>query len=492
MIATAALMPSSSLTPQTEDGANTAHRFYEAVNGVIATGDTARLHAIVAPHFEEQARMPGEEPGRRGLEAYLATLHDADATLRLVPEVVATAGDLAVVSVTVQREQGPAAFAGAVVDPPQPWGPVDVLRIADGTVAARWSQTDGTALVRPLARASLDLPAPAPRVVTVDRVTLEAASQWSSRATGPHLLYLEEGHLLVHLRQGRGGGAEPTPMDPVAPLSAGQSVAITAGTAFAMSSVGMGATRVVVVSWDVPQVPGGNLVHDALPPGVARQTLAGGMATDVGVGPTVVTLGQLILASGAQLSLSSAKGPILLAGDDGQFGMVATESAWIRSGRDGVSRHTQEARLAPGDGALLRAEGVTLIQNMGDAPVVVLGLALVGAGLSDPLPRCSTCSAAWPPSAAAASQRDHSSAGTPLERPPGHPAALDSSPPLPVLWLPPPPSPADQLYSPNGLTLWNRIHVPATAATPVPWHGEGRHPIDEEPISAVQETPASS
>jgi hypothetical protein len=84
----------------------------------------------------------------------------------------------------------------------------------------------------------------------------------------------------------------------------------------------------------------------------------------------------MTLARGAQLSLASAEGPILVAVDAGHLRRVDSEPAWIWSGVDGINRRGQEASLAPGDGVLQSGGGVMVLRNMGDDPVVALILTL--------------------------------------------------------------------------------------------------------------------
>jgi mannose-6-phosphate isomerase-like protein (cupin superfamily)/ketosteroid isomerase-like protein len=363
-------VPSAAASGNTE----VIRRFYAAANETIATGDTTALRAVVAPHFVDQDPAPGMKPDRGGLEGYLAVLHAGVPDTELLVEAIVAGGDRAMARVAVRGGHGQTSLHGAVLDHPAPWGPVDVFRIADGMIAERWSHTDGTALVRPLAQTSPDLAVPAPRVVTIDRFTLAVGARLNAYATGPHLLYVEEGELSVHMREGRSGVPEPTPALLIAPLSVGQSLVMPAGATYDVTNVGTKATRVVVLSMTVPQAPGGAPVQSPLPPDVAGTRLAGGMAADVGIGPTVLTLEQMTLARGTQLSLSSAAGPILIAVDTGHLSMVNSEPAWIWSGADSINRRRQEANLAQGDGVLQSAGGVMMLRNVGDDPVVALVL----------------------------------------------------------------------------------------------------------------------
>jgi hypothetical protein len=383
MISGAIFVPPSPLPPPATSDTDTIHRFYAAINDVIATGDPSRLDAVVAPYFVARNPLPGVEAGRGGLEQYLVTLHHVDASLRLVPEVVAAVGDLAVARVTVRRAQEPPIFAGATVDPP-PWGSVDVLRIAENTIVERWGDTDGIGLVRLLAEHPVDLPAPAPRIATIDRFALDAGAQWHSQATGPHLLFAEEGALRVKGQEEAGLGSEAAPAQQTARLIAGESMVVPAGASFVVTNVGGGAARVVVVKFAVAQSLGGAPITATLPPDVAGKTLANGITTDVEVGPAVLTMGQMILGSGTQISLAGAEGLILIAVDAGHVGITVSQPAWILSGANRMSHQGREATLAPGDGALLHSEGFAVLRNAGDDPVSALVLMLEADPLTAP------------------------------------------------------------------------------------------------------------
>src|SRR5918995_4869209 len=117
-------------------------RFYAAANETIATGDTTALHAVVAPHFVDQDPVPGMKPDRGGLEGYLAALHAVVPNTELLVEAIVAGGDQAMARVAVRGGRGSSLLRGAVVDQPEPWGSVDVFRIAGGKVVERWSQTD--------------------------------------------------------------------------------------------------------------------------------------------------------------------------------------------------------------------------------------------------------------------------------------------------------------------------------------------------------------
>jgi hypothetical protein len=158
-----------------------------------------------------------------------------------------------------------------------------------------------------------------------------------------------------------------------------------AGASFVVTNVGGGAAQVVVVMFAVAQSLGGAPIAATLPPDVAGQTLANGITTDVEVGPAVLTMGQMILGSGTQLSLAGAEGLILIAVDAGHVAITASQPAWILSGTNRMSHQGREATLAPGDGALLHSEGFAVLRNAGDDPVSAIVLMLEADPLTAPV-----------------------------------------------------------------------------------------------------------
>ena len=122
--------------------------------------------------------------------------------------------------------------------------------------------------------------------------------------------------------------------------------------------------------------PGGAPTEETLPPGVVRQTLAGGLATDVGVGRADLALAQVTLARNARLSLSSADGPVLIAVETGHLSIGTWGRGWLRRGSDGVSGAPDEQSMARGDGLLMHQGGLATLQIAGDGPAVVHVLTL--------------------------------------------------------------------------------------------------------------------
>ncbi len=363
-------------------------RFYAAANETIATGDTTTLQAVVAPHFVDQDPLPGMKPDRSGLERYLTALHALVPDTELLVEAVVAGGDQAMARVAVRGGQGRTSLSGAVVDQPEPWGQVDVFRIASGKVVERWSQTDDLTLIGAATEVAFDIPAPSPRVVRLDRLTFEPNAGWSPPPAGPRLVFLESGALQLEIAT-----PEPTPGTPSTAktdrlsgdrsdvsqeltLSAGGSSLVPAGAGLTMTNTSAGEARVLMTTLSEPRSPGGAPTADILPPGVANQTLAGGLATDLQVGPAALALGQMTLARNARLSLSSADGPVLIAVEDGHLTVETWGRAWLRRASDGMSVDPNEQVMALGDGLLIHQGGLATLQIAGDGPAIVHVLTL--------------------------------------------------------------------------------------------------------------------
>jgi predicted ester cyclase len=369
-IAAATFMPAGPANALPATGsAETVRRFYAAVNDVIATGDPAAIHAVVAPHFFDAEPLPGVAPGIDGLAAYLTGLHAANPEMRLEVEEVVSAGDRVVARVGVRHAPEGAILGGSVVDQSASWGEVESFRVAGGRIVERRSAVDNLAVVRTLAEGSVAFAALAPRVVTIERFTLAPGARWDAPPVGPRLLVLETGTLQLDLGHAR---ADLDGEQPVM-LAEGGSIMAPAVGRHSVTNRGGGEARLLVVTFSVP--PTSHYLaapEEILPSGVSAQTLAGGLATKVGVGSASVSLGRATIGRDARLSLSSADGPVLLAVDDGDLDMAAWGTAWMRRGVDGGSVWTSEATLAAGDGLLLEPGGLAALRGAGTGSVEAL------------------------------------------------------------------------------------------------------------------------
>jgi hypothetical protein len=344
----------------------TVRQFYAAANDVIATGDPAPLRAVVAEHFVDVDPLPGVAPGRAGLEAYLMTLHGVDPGMRLEVKELVAAGDRVVARVDVRNslESESTPLDGSVIDQSPPWGAVESFRIAAGSIVERRSDTDELAVIRDVASASLSFAAPTPRAVSVERITFAPGARWDAPRAGPRLLVLESGALQLEFAADAGIGQRQT-----TPLAAGGAFAVPAAGRVAMTNPGTAVARLLAVTFAVPVVPGPHLPPVLpRPSGVSVQTLAGGLATNIGVGSGTVVLGRATLARDARLALTSTSGLVLLAVDAGEVDMAAWGTSWVRRGPDGtstLSTLSTGAALAAGDGLLLEPNGLAALRGAG-------------------------------------------------------------------------------------------------------------------------------
>ena len=372
-IAAALFMPAGPTAALPAAGsADTVRRFYAVANEVIASGDPAPLQAVVAPHFVDAEPLPGVGTGRTGLEAYLVALHAAHPGMRLEVTELVAADDRVAARVGVRNGPDAATLGGSVVEQSAPWGAAESFRVAGGRVVERRSSVDAVAVVRSLAEASVSFSAPARRVVTLKRFTFAPGARWDSLPAGPHLLVLEAGALHLDQRHGQGGNANSHSRT----LSAGGSFVAAAGLRYSATNPGAGAATLLVVAFAGPPASSQWVAPEEAAlsglSGVSAQTLAGGLAAEVGVGSATVTLGRATLARDARLTLTSAAGPVLLVVDAGQADVAAWGMAWVRRGGDGISSVRSEATLVAGDGLLLPPDGLAMLHGAGAGAVEAL------------------------------------------------------------------------------------------------------------------------
>src|SRR5262245_62433721 len=90
---------SPAVAPRDDRAVTAARAFYDAVNGVIASGDPRPLEDAVSDDFVDHAPAPGVPPTREGLVRALLTLRTTAPKLRLVPNNLTAAGNRVVAQV---------------------------------------------------------------------------------------------------------------------------------------------------------------------------------------------------------------------------------------------------------------------------------------------------------------------------------------------------------------------------------------------------------
>ena len=228
--------------------ANTAlvRRFYDAVNQTLRTGDAGLLDEAVSPDLVDHMALPGLPGNRAGLAGYLVSLSGAFPAMRLTVVDLILQGDEVMARVRVAGVD-----RGAFLGIPLPaelavWGPLDVFRVEHGEIVEHWPSRDGAALLRPLARAPLDLPA-AGATLQVSRVTYAPGSVTAARRnTQLRVAFLEEGSLDVRIDggalldrapvDGEIGGLEAVPTAGEVRLHAGDLLILPVAAAYRTSN----------------------------------------------------------------------------------------------------------------------------------------------------------------------------------------------------------------------------------------------------------------
>lgn len=393
MLASVMLLPMSDIAGvSAPDGTGVVEQFYAAVNETIATGDTAPVQRVVNPSFADENPLPGVKPGRAGLEAYLATLHDADPGLRLEAEVVISSGNQVMTRVRVIPGAARAARAKVPDTSRAIWSPIEVFRVANRQVIGRWGHTDGLTLAQPLTEQMLALPIPTPRIVSLMRIAQAPGTRWDAPgAEGPRLLYIEAGVLEVQAVPAPAGDWEHIPIPGIIAsdnnrsdaaqrtqrvmLSAGMSWQAPPGATMSTTNTGSTEASLLVVTFSEPKIPNtaiAELEGGRLPAGVTVHVLASNLATNLGTGAVTVTLEQVSFAPRAGLNLWSIGGPILLAVQAGQLETTTRGAARARRGRDETSKSPQVGSPSTNYGMFLQPGEMVALRNVEQTPARAL------------------------------------------------------------------------------------------------------------------------
>jgi hypothetical protein len=378
------------------DAESTARDFYAAINEMLASGDSVALDNLVIPDLVEHPRRPGEG-GREGLIRAVLARRAVFPGLRLVVEDAhPTGGGLVAV-----RLHAAGATKGSFLGLPVPvgttvWGPIELLRVADGRVAERWGGAGEPTLLHPLWQSTLSATlTDVPPMVAVRRISWEAGATLTVvQNPAAWFLLVERGTLTVS------AGPEPrvtTGIDREATPASGDLVVIPPGTGFSAANAGTaGVSALAVVMWmpievsDVMPGSGGALNEEqairlglhwhaigevTIAPGVVAQVLTTGSTVPVPSGATL-SLGRIVLAPGAALSLPS-EGALHVVVESGALDLDVEGSAAWRTRADGsVHELSDRSTVAADEGVVTTASPVRFWQT-GTEPVEILVLTVV-------------------------------------------------------------------------------------------------------------------
>jgi hypothetical protein len=322
------------------------HRFYAAINEAVRTGDMALLERVVA--VESLAAAPADGGSSQcSLRCRVAALHQLAPQLHLTVNEVLVDGDRVAVRLSVQGHDR-FEFLGLPLEGALAlWGPIDLLRIADGRVVAVEPAAGPPALIEPLLRADVDILPPAPYRLGLLRLTLKPGAAIARRSVrGPLVVLVERGTLEVVVdrlvgvsRQERYGFATSEAAHPVGAiaLTAGDRLTLEDQTNYGLRTSAKAAAAVLVVAalpgdggitnrWvrsrtleetlvaaPIPETVAQTEPPPTWPAGVRSELLADGIVRDRATPSTRVELTRMTLRPHAALPVHEAPGVEMIA-----------------------------------------------------------------------------------------------------------------------------------------------------------------------------------
>jgi predicted ester cyclase len=243
------------VVPSTAAAAAAVERFYAAADATLRTGDATALREAVPRDYVDHAAASAARSGVEGLVRFLAELRTACPDCRLAADEVAVGHDQAAVRVAVHGHRQGMNLGASGDGLPLTWSALDVLRIAGGQVAERWSQGDALSLVAPAVAGIPAELAADPTTLEVSRLILRPGAELPPLAvSGSALLVVEEGALAV-----RTVSADPT--DPGLPvvevvnvLGQGERLVLAPGLHYTVRNDSTERTTVVVMAIDPVEV----------------------------------------------------------------------------------------------------------------------------------------------------------------------------------------------------------------------------------------------
>lgn len=375
------LQPAPGVESSASATTKTVADFYSAANEVIATGNTQPLDAILSPGFVDREAALGVTPDRDGLRNYLLALHAANLDVQLKAEPILGAGNRAMARVTLATDGPPQPVTDAISGSDGPWAPVETFRVEDGQIVERWSSSTGLSLIRPLASGIIDVPAPAPRLLSIQRLTLPSGAIDDRWSDGPGLIVLARGALKLGLTTGATASRQPEAEGSIT-LAQGQSFAIPPYSRIQALNVGGGDADLLIVRFELPRLSNADAppgyVSSPIPNESASQTLAGNLAVDIAPGPWRLELASITLGSQAEVAISSAAGPSLVAIISGELAATSWGEVWRRRQEDGMNVRTNATpvELAGGDGLTVPTGSQATLTNAAAAPASAIVLSL--------------------------------------------------------------------------------------------------------------------
>lgn len=349
--------------------------YYDAVNGVLASGDPAPLAAVLAWDYAEPDVAGMFPSGSEALIEKLGSLRATAPGLRLDVDWLVAESDRVAARVRVSGGD-PAAFLSLALQRTRLWGPVDIFRVANGLVAERASAGDRPTLPELLVWAPVTLPPPAERVVTMSRVSLEPGG-WrrDPAASGPRLIVVEAGEVAVTVAAD--GAPAALPGVDAMTLGAEEWRIVPEGAASAVRNAGSTPAEFLEVLVAASAAQPGSAAPTV--EGATTRLLAGGQAATTPTGPAVLAVGRATFPPGSTLAWTESADVVLLVVEEGALAFVTEgDAAWVSRAAGGVGRAAGLATLTAGDGALIGARAGTELHNASDEQAQVVIVTLLG------------------------------------------------------------------------------------------------------------------
>jgi predicted SnoaL-like aldol condensation-catalyzing enzyme len=391
---------SPAIEPRDDRAVAAARAFYDAVDEVLASGDTAALEEAVADDYVDHAAAPGLPPTRDGLIRALLDLRVTNPSLRIVPENLSAAGGRVVAQVKIERESGSRFLDLPLGNEFAPWGPIDLFGVAGGRIVEHWGIAPG-ARFEPLGTAPLGSLAGTPQLLSLVRWIFPPHTAIGAIAGEEHQMLVAASNVItvtvgdapgepIAISPGVTSPPSPVPSGTTVTLGTGGFVTLPSGASFRIGNDGDTPAVAVTASllppgageldtvdfastYPEPIATAGAAGTETFPGGVTMQPLATGRTTFLPRSPAAIGVGLMVLAGDTELPPISVTGPALIAAVTGSVDLNAgAGQAWVRRGDTGATLDAGKTSLGAGDGASIPPDTDLSLRNSGTDPAEIL------------------------------------------------------------------------------------------------------------------------
>jgi hypothetical protein len=394
LLGSAAMVGDASVaTPVRGTSDGVVRDFYDAVNDILRTGDTAAFDQVIAADLVFHSPSPGITPNRMGLERHLAAIRaDVPGFQLHVQDIIEDSRQAAARVVGTSIEPG--GFLGLrFATTPIVWGELDVFRIEHNRVVEMRFGAPAPVLLESARQVRVDS-LTSTQSLSLERLTVPAGKTWE---LGPlfdrRVLYMDAGVMTIAIAPSsspvlvftnRGAGAEPDEVEPgtVVALSAGDVAYFPSDARYTFRRSGddpdVVAFAIVLprFSYNGPLQPhtrpgneDGTAEKDGLR--VVHTSLLEDVLPDA-LEAVTISFGRAVLPPGASVSFREADGPAREA--DGPA-LIAIESGSLILQADHTTATIQ--RVNAGNAARVMPDAPVTISNLGDIPAAFIAVTIL-------------------------------------------------------------------------------------------------------------------